>query len=400
MVRRLENWINSFELFTHDLSSPSLFKKWGGIMAVAGALERKVWVTTVAGDLFPNMFCVLVGPAGVGKTVITNRVRKFWLGLDDHHVASTSVTKASLMDELEQAERRGVALIGKNKTEPFHFHSLKILANELGVLIPGYDNDFMNVLTDVWDGHVYSENRRSTKRQFKIDKPQLNLFAATTPSYLNEVMPAGAWTQGFISRVLLIYSGETAIRPLFGSEELNEELNKKLLGDLIHIGKLYGKMEFTPEAAEAITAWHTQGGPPTPDHPRLIQGYNVRRSVQLLKLCMVACAASADDYLITIEHFAMALDWLMEAEVYMPDIFKAMSGGSDGQLMDETYHFVYKLFIVKKQPISEQRIIAFIQQRTPAHNVEKILQVMVKAGLLKLSIGTDTVRAYSPGTRA
>jgi hypothetical protein len=36
-----------------------------------------------------------------------------------------------------------------------------------------------------------------------------------------------------------------------------------------------------------------------------------------------------------------------------------------------------------KKPIMEHRLYAFLQERTPAHNVERILQVMEKAGFLE-----------------
>lgn len=392
MARKLRNWIDSFENYTSGLPSPDLFRTWGGIAAVAGALERKVWVRTNMGELHPNMYTVLVGPAGVGKTVVTKTVGQLWGGLDEHHLASASVSKASLVDELRGAERKGVVSTGGFGS--FSFNSLKILANELGVLIPGYDNEFMNVLTDLYDGHGYSERKRSRDLHFKIDKPQINMLAATTPSYLNNVMPDGAWEQGFISRVFLIYSGQTQIRSLFGEENKNNELWKKLEYDLNIIGRLYGAMTFSEEAASAITEWHMAGGQPAPDHPRL-QHYNTRRTAHLIKLCMVASAADSDSLEITIEHFAQAFDWLAEAETNMPDIFKAISSGGDSRIIEETWHFVYKLFLKEKEPILAKRIFVFVQARTPSHNVEKVVQVMEKAGFLEKQL-TKGGEGYIP----
>jgi hypothetical protein len=382
--RRLENWIDYFDKYTSGLPSPDLFRKWGGIAAIAGALERKVWITTNMGSLHPNLYTVMVAPAGVGKTVITKTVQQMWQNLDDHFLASASVSKASLVDELREAERKGVITNGSGQGGfgQFHFNSLKILSNELGVLIPGYDNEFMNVLTDLYDGHHYSERKRSASLNFKIDKPQINLLAATTPSYLNNVMPEGAWEQGFISRVILVYSGQTQIRDLFGGETRNEKLGKDLAFDLNTIGKLYGAMEFTPDAAQAITQWHLAGGPPTPDHPRLAH-YNTRRTAHLLKLCMVSCASAGDNLTISIDHYTEALDWLLEVENFMPDIFKAMNSGGDSRVIEEAWHFLYTLYIKEKAPILENRLVNFIQQRTPAHNVMKIVEIMMKAGLIK-----------------
>lgn len=399
-MRRAGNWIQSFMRLTANVTSPEIFRLWGAISTIAGALERKVWVNTSSGETFPNLYVVFVAPAAVGKTAITERVRRFWLELKGQYVASSSVTKAYLMDELLAAECSGVLVPPVDGKSTYQFNSLKILANELGVLIPGYDSDFMNVLTDLWDGHVYSEGRRGTMKVFVIEKPQLSMLAATTPSYLNDIMPPGAWAQGFISRVILVYSGEKILAPLFDFVEQDTALNKALIADIQHIGKIYGKMIFSPEAAEAMSAWHMSGGRPAPDHPRLVEGYNGRRTRQMLKLCMVASIADGDTMIISREHYAQALDWLTEAEIYMPDIFKALSSGGDNRVMEETWHYAiqYQLKHPNK-PIPENKLVIFLQQRAPAHNVMRILDVMVKAQMLRQVFSTSPGNFYEPVTQ-
>lgn len=379
-ARKTTSWVEAFYTYTELLPSPVLFRKWAGIAAVAGALERKVWVRAYNSNLYPNLYTILVGPPGVGKTVLTSQVQKFWGELDEHHLASSSVTKASLIDDLRDAQRT-VLRPGENPPV-VSFNSLLIASNELGVLIPGYENDFMNTLTDIYDGHPYSERRRSKEINFKLDHPQLNLLAATTPSYLNALMPQGAWDQGFISRTILIYSGDNTKRSLFGETTEDFKLEKLMHADLDRISQLYGKMNFTEEAAHAIEHWHLEGGPPTPDHPKLTH-YLTRRTAHLLKLCMVASASRRDDLLITIDDYQEALGWLLEAESYMPDIFKSMSSGGDGEVIRECWHFVYQIYVKDPKPIPLHRVVAFLQERTPAHNVDKLIKVMFDGRVLE-----------------
>ena len=56
--------------FTEDAMSPELFRRWGAIALVAGAMERRVWTRTKAGEVFPNLYTLLVAPPGVGKQII------------------------------------------------------------------------------------------------------------------------------------------------------------------------------------------------------------------------------------------------------------------------------------------------------------------------------------------
>lgn len=395
MARKLANWADGFNRYTAERGSPALFRRWAGIFAVAAALERKVWIKTNKGVLYPNMYVISVGPPGAGKTLATSIAHDMLLTIEDLHIAPTSVTKASLIDALAMAERK----IIRPMDDPavISFNSLIVTSDELGVFLPAYENDFMNVLTNIYDCRVYSETRRTNKISIKMDAPQLNLAAATTPSYMTALLPEGAWDQGFLSRTILIYSGAEEPTDLFSQTLVDEILGKHLVDDLHSIANLYGKMTFTDEAAEAINEWHKAKGPPTPDHPKL-HHYNTRRTAHLLKLCMVASVCASDDLIITLDHFAEALDWLIEAEAVMPDIFKSMKTGGDGRTIEECYHFAYTIWIKEKKPIASTRIFHFLQERTPAHNVERILTVMEQAGLLQKQF-TEHGMGYIPKAR-
>lgn len=383
--RRLPSWIQGFYEYTDALPSPGLWRKFAAISLIAGALERRVWIKTAMGNLFPNMFMILVGPPGAGKTILTSQIYDFWSTLQDgtdtgHHVAASSVTAASLIDSLNEAQRRIVRPTAIPPVETFN--SLKICSNELGVFLPAYENSMMNLLTDIYDGRPYSERRRGKDINIKIERPQLNIIAATTPSYLTNILPEGAWDQGFLSRTILVYSGETVIRPLWDESPKNEKMYKDLVADLKVVGEMFGKMTFTPDAAKVVSDWHMEGGPPQPEHPKLLH-YNTRRTAHLLKLCMVASASRGDDFEINLDDVQLALDWLIEVETFMPDIFKAMSQGGDSRAIQDCWYHCYQIWIKEKRPIAEPRIVYFLQERVPAHSVMRIIEVMRQAKLLE-----------------
>ena len=397
MPRQLTNWTDAFNQYTKERGSPALFRRWAGIFTVAAALERRVWIKTNKGVLYPNMYIVSVGPPGAGKTLATSIGHDFLTSIDDLHVAPTSVTKASLIDALALAERKIVRPM--DNPPVITFNSLIVTSDELGVFLPNYENDFMNVLTNIYDCRIYSETRRTNKISIEMKAPQLNIAAATTPSYLNALLPEGAWDQGFLSRTILVYSGAEPPGDLFSETEMDLMLEAALKKDLAQIFRLYGPMKFTEEASAAINEWHKAGGPPAPDHPKL-HHYNTRRTAHLLKLCMVASVSSGDEMVITLEHFAEALDWLIEVEAAMPDIFKSMKSGGDGRIIEECYHFVYGIFMREgKKPVASTRVFHFLQERTPAHNVERIVSVMEQAGLFTKKL-TETGHGYEPRGRS
>jgi hypothetical protein len=396
MARKLPSWVDGFSAFTEKTGSPNLFRRWTGIFTVAAAMERKVQVITNKGALYPNLYVVLVGPAGSGKTVSTSAAYDLMLKLDEHHLAPTSVTKASMMDVLKESERKIVR--PQDNPPVITFHSVTIMSNELGVLIPAYENDFINVLTDLYDNKRYSERRRTNKIEIELNAPQFNILAATTPSYLNNLMPEGAWDQGFISRTMLIYSGKGEPVDLFDETPTDAKLQAALTADLTEIGDMYGKMKFTDEAVEAFRAWMKGKEEPVPEHPKL-QHYNSRRQAHLLKLCMIASASQTSSCIVTLDHYAEALDWLVEAESFMPDIFKSMSMGSSNRVMDETWYYAYQRYMKDKKPIPEPLLIEYISQRAPVHEVTRILEVMTKSGIFKTSVVSGAGVCYTPAPR-
>lgn len=388
----MTDWIDTFLEYTENISSPPLFRKWAAISTVAGALERKVWIRTLGSRLYPNMYVVLVAPPGVGKTEVTWRVRKLWESLEDHHIASTSVTKASLIDELAEANRRWVDPKAENPVT--HFNSLLLCINELGVLLPAYENEFMNTLTDLWDCKHYSERRRTSKIEIDIKAPQLNLVAACTPSYLMHVLPEGAWDQGFLSRTMLIYSGERQLRSLFADTSFDESLYSILENRLGEIAGMFGELKFTRDAAQAVDHFHMTDGEPKPDHPKLMS-YNIRRTVHLLKLCMVSSVSRSSQFLIEIEDFQRAYDWLTEAEQWMPDIFKAMSQGGAGKTMEEAWHFIFTAHAKEGKPVLKHRLINFLQERVPVHNIQTTIDMMEQGKMIEKQL-TTAGEAYKP----
>lgn len=393
MGRLLESWIDGFERYTEELHSPPIFRRWVGIFTIACALERKVWVRTGPGVLYPNLYIFIVGPPGSGKTAATNVARNLLINIDDLHVAPTSVTRASLIDNLKESERKVVR--PRDTPSIVEFNSLALLSNELGVLLPSYENDFMNVLTDLYDCHVYSESRRTRDSRIAIENPQLNLMAATTPSYLNNLLPQGAWDQGFLSRTIMVYAGTPPRRSIFAESNLRGDLLSRLTHDLGEISGLFGKLDFDPEVVAAVDAWHLGGGQPAPDHPKL-QHYNTRRTTHLIKLMCISSIARSDDLIVLLDDFVEALGWLNEAEAAMPDIFKSMVSGGDSQVIAEAWHFAYKMYVKNQVPVTEQRLAMFLQERTPAHNIRNILEVMERAAILEETMVQGVGKAYIP----
>lgn len=381
MKRKLKSWIAGFEEYSANSGSPPLYIKWGAIAAIGGALERRVWVRSRGEKLYPNLYVLMVGAPGVGKTFITNRVGALWRAIPEHHVARSSMTSAGMADELRDAERHIIRAGHPMES----FHSLKICANELQVLVPQYDFDLMGKLTEIYDGHPYGEVRRAKENTFDIPYPQINLLAACTPKYLNSVMPEGAWDLGFMSRCLMVYGDAQQRASLFTVKKGSGQLYKDLVEDITQIGsdKVFGEITFSEDAAQMMDAWYMEGCPPEPDHPKLLN-YNTRRPVHMIKLLMIL-AIDRGSMEISVEDFDRALEYLLELEIAMPEIFKSMEASADGKIIDDVFYIIRRTYAVNgNTPLPKRFVYQLLVKKLPSYAVKQTLDNMEHSGLLKV----------------
>lgn len=376
MSRHFNSFVDAFIAYTSDLPSTELWRKWAAIGTIAGALERKVWTYTVGSNHYPNQFIWLIGPPAAGKTVLTSIVQDLWYGLKDVNVAPSSASSASFVDALRAGEKRIVR--PAEFAIPVQYNAVAAAINELGVFLQIYDNEMVATLTDLYDGKRYGERKRTSKIEYLLEAPCVNMVAGGTPSFLSDFLPESAWEQGLMSRVMMIYQGATLRPELFSDNARDKSFFKQLLEDLKQISGVYGLISFSPEAKAAILAWYNAGSPPVPDHPRLA-GYNNRRTSKLLKLCQVACLETQNERIVTLEHYQKALNWLLEAEEHMPEIFKSLYSGGQEKIIRDLWYFCYKYVTKFKKPVPEALIYEQLIRVLPAYAVKALTEQLIAA---------------------
>lgn len=367
---------------TSSLDVPVLFRRWAAITAIASVLEQKVRLPSGGAYVYPNLYTILIGHPGTGKTRAVREAKKYLTEIQDFHIAPTSLSAASLVDALVDSKRMIVRL----PDEPLEYNSMLIAADELGTFVHKYDDEMISVLSAFYDNDMYGQRRRGNDLKIKLKKPQLNLLCGSTPSNLLKFIPEGAWDQGFCSRLILVFSDERIVGDDFAGTT-TKGLSSDLLYDLKLINGLVGDFGVTEDYRNLVNIWRGGDEQPAPSHPKLIH-YNTRRRVHFYKLSMVAAIERSNVLTLTRDDFNRAMNWLVEAETFMPDIFKAGATGADSQAMDEIYFFVSTGDLTGKG-ISEQRLINYARERVPAHSVMRVIEVMIGSGQIQKSTGMD-----------
>lgn len=388
--------IIDFMSLTQDVLSPDIFRLWAGISLVAGALERRVWLQNSQGSVIPNFYIMLVAPPGVGKQVI-DRVKDLWRDTKEpgtktpaFHVAPDSMTKASLIDTLAKAKKMTLPPEGG----PIFMHPLLVPAEEFSVLLPAYDMEYVGTLNALWNNKAshHEVRRTGAKQDVNIENPYLTILGGAQPAWLASIFPEDAWATGLGRRVIMVYSSVTPWKDVWADYDDRPDLRASILARLGLLSKAFGRMHIERAAMEALVGWDRDGRKPEPTHAKL-SSYNTTRYFQLTKLAIVSAASRGELFggepkpAVRVEDIARAKEWLLGAEAVMPDVFRAMTGKSDRDVIDELHLWTHGVWLKNRAPIEGSLIRQFLLDRVPHDKIESILELADRANIVVREAG-------------
>lgn len=311
-TRLLPNWIQAYLAYTDESESPEEYHKWVAISTIAGAMRRRSFYNYGYFLAYPNMYIVLVGPAGRCKKSTAMRIGRSMLSeVKDVNFTTDSITRERLIQDLSQSNKDG--------------HStMTAYSSEFASLLTSSGMDMVVFLTDIFDSPPEWSHKTKIGGTNKIKGPCLNMCGATTPDWIAKAMPLDTVGIGLTSRIIFVYQDTPRVKDPF--PELNEKqkiIREALVKDLASISLVNGEYTWESEATKNVyREWYKsriQDPNPTGD-PRL-NGYYERKPVHLLKLCMIIAASFRDEPIIKESDFKDALILFDQIEAMMPRVF-------------------------------------------------------------------------------
>lgn len=368
---------------------------WAAIGTVSALLERRVWTVTSRSRIHPNMYILLISPPGGGKSVALDGVKEIWDEVEGLKVAPFDVSHASLLDALEAVPKQMVL----SPTKMVDYHSMAINASEFSVLLPDYDDKIISILNLLYDcPPKYEQTRRTGNRKMSIPNPSVTLLAGAQPGYLASKFPEEAWTMGFASRIIMIYSAQKCRPDLFGQTPVNQTRKDWLVDTANEIMNLRGEVFWDDDAKALLERWYKLDMEPIPKHTKL-QHYAARRILNMIKLMIISAVSRSRELQITRADFERAKHWLLEAEALMPDIFRDMAHRSDNDILQELHMFAMRRYVQGgKQPVPESVLVQFMQTKVTAEKMRHILYV-AEAGSMLEKLDVPGGNLYIPKPR-
>jgi energy-coupling factor transporter ATP-binding protein EcfA2 len=318
--RRLSDWLGAFLDYTSQLNCSDVYLKWTGLSTLAAAAQRKVYMDNPAFFAFTNMYIVLVGPPGSGKSTAIRAGRKLIKKIPTINISPEAPSVVGIMQEFDDI---------KSVQKDHQSHNAFI--GEFSSLFENATETMTGFLTTIYDGEDDYTKRTRVGGKEHIPFPWLNLIAGTTHTWLGDNLKKSAVEGGLVARTLFINSDEIVLKTSYPtySAELRQ-LQEYLIHDLAHITALNGEFDFEGGMSGDAFRWFDNWWFDRSRFPKVTDnrtaGYYVRKPVHLLKTAMAVSLSKGDSLRMSLDNLQVALAFLDQIEPGMSKAFSAVGG--------------------------------------------------------------------------
>lgn len=342
-TRNFPDWLRAYLDFTAPSESPTTFHFWTGVVTIAGALRRRVWIDERLFQWTPNFYVVLVGPPGVAAKSTSMRVGfRLLKKIPGIHFGPDSLTWQALIESFREA----MVMVPYGE-DLFPMSCITCGVSELGTFLRPDDSDLVNVLVDMWDGQVNAWSRATkAEGQRFIENPWINAIGCTTPAWFSSNFTEDMIGGGLTSRIVFVYGEEKRQLVPYPSQVVPrsdfEEMEKKLVDDLAIISELIGPYELTPDARAWGAVWYEEHWASRPIHmaSERYGGYLARKQTHIHKLAMVLAASQRNELIIEQDDLETANRFVTSLETDMSKVFESIGQSINNRHVGEMLAFV------------------------------------------------------------
>lgn len=318
----MANFFSDYFDYTKDTESPMFYHRWCAISGIAALLGRQYQFPHGHFIVYPNFYTMLIGEPGARKSTAISIIKKLVQATGYNTVASNKTTKEKFLLDLEggfdfSQEAAGdepsdfQELFGSDDNSP---REVLIAADEFGDFLGANNVEFVSLLTTLWDNLDHYDNRIKTGKSVHIVSPTVNILSGSTATGFAQTFPPEIMGQGFLSRMLLVYSDPSNKKIPFPTRP-DDAATIEIVNSLSRIkNTVTGLAELEPTAKAMLEKIYvTFEGL----EDSRFKSYSTRRFTHLLKLCLVTAAAHYSTS-ITEEHVLLANTILSYTETKMP----------------------------------------------------------------------------------
>lgn len=396
------SFLRDYLLYATDNEAPEMFHVWGAYVALSAAVSRKVWLPFGARAMFPNIYVLLVGDAGNGKSVGMWFCKNLIARVTGAETANKNCIPIS--GSIETAPGLWRFMAGSPNANPpvescvkfvakwpddklRDVHPMTIIANEFIDFISIDDKGWVNALNNIFDEPVY-HYRTKNMGEDVLTGPYIVLFGGLTTDVSKNMQKEQIIATGFARRTLFQYGERDFEHPRSILKETPEQKAafERCLAHcrLLNSHKVAGAFTWSQECQDWWDGWYNEHTKDIPNKSPNIKSWFTSKPDQVLKLGMLSALSESLDLELKIEHLQLGLTYL---EVLEKDLFKIFGGVGRNELAGiamTMFDFVSAI----KEPITMQRFRSqFFHQCKPPTDFDYCVEHLCSSGMLQRYTG-------------
>lgn len=273
--------------YVGETEAPMLYHRWCSLSMIGTLLCRSTWFPFGHSRIFPNQYVMLMGSPGTRKGTAINISSKLLKGTGYNRFAPDRLSKERFLMEMrpqfeEELDKDLEVLAFDSPSEIY------VVAEEFTDFVGQGGMEFMTMLTKLWDNHEEYKHPKIHGKSIIVTQPTVNIIGGNTAQGLSLAIPPEALGNGFMSRVIFVYSEPTGKKITFPKPR-SQELCDKLTLHLQEIKEsVIGEVTYTDKAASILDKMY-KDYVPVDDYR--FSHYGTRRFTHLLKLCIILAAS-------------------------------------------------------------------------------------------------------------
>lgn len=383
------NFIENYAIYSSGNEASKVYHRWSAISVMSSVVSRKVWIDFGTFVHYPNLYIILVGDPGNGKSTAMSQARKLLREMDDIQVAPPSITKEALTQMMGE-DKGGCMKTFEYEDEPYEYSHLTMFANEIVTMLNTGGNaiGFIEFFTDIWDQPVF-EYRTKGSGTDVINGPFVTLLGCMTPEQTGQMLKDNIISGGFSRRCLFVLTknrGAPVPRPMTTPEQVEAKANCLEWMRMVH--ERVGVFTMTKETEDFYDQWYFKNAKVHDAQTSpVMKSYYRTKDCLLCKVAMLYALATDWDMaqgitplVLTIEHFEACLVQFAEVE---PNISKVFEGFGRNVLSDVSAR-VMNHIDAQGGRISQKSLGTFMWEHADGNELDQVMAHLCSSGKIML----------------
>lgn len=391
-------FLHNYTEYSSGNEAPPIFHIWSALSTLSAIISRRVWTKQGMFVHYPNLYVMLVGPPGDGKTTAMSIGKRVLRQVGDIPLSATAATPQAIMQLMEKSEtnkkplQRLIKLPDGRLDE---YTPLAIFATEFSQFIGMNPPGWIDFLTTVFDEEVYEVNTKNQGSNL-IPGPYITLLGCmtddTTSSYLKQNIISG----GFSRRCIFVYStGRGAPQPF--PVETPEQLTawESCISWGKKIREVSGEFQWTSSARDFYSEFYIRNRTTIDrENDPATVGYHKTKPVQLIKIAMLLVLSETTELILDKPYLELGLALLEKAEINLSKVFAGTGRNELANVAAKIDAFMSTM----RQPMATKKLRAIFFKEASGTEFDQVMFHLQEAGKVqKASItkGTTKIEVYT-----